>query len=451
MVIFRQKEFIEYLEYIVNIHQYNNIFSHQGIITKETALSFNKKLSEFTQNKNKEIKEIDLMKNVLYLYIKELNDELIKSISETIMNNFILYKQKMINRKLKSVFNIYKIKQQIFLSKKLSQWNHNLLNSNSKKNNNNYFNLNLNVGPIINNNSPNEINHENYLNKQKNSSENINSEKSQKRNKRHIRSNDMNNINTFNKSNSLPNMINNIDINSDKHKKKIRPLSSDESRYNYKTHKNKAMNLSAKKNFEEKILSQKMKRNKNSAEKIDKFIKRQEIFSKNNFQKKEKIIKDNEDENKLIYTFEPKINDSLRKLYKNDNTSVGKRLYNDSIVRRNKKLEKEYSKSNLGNNINKKVFNQKKIIELYEDYNIRKEKNKELIKKIEKECGYTYVPSVLHKRTTGGYSNNKTNKAQSNNSKNKIKNKNKINNVNNNKKLKKSNSCNEAFPITKNK
>ena len=451
MVIFRQKEFIEYLEYIVNIHQYNNIFSHQGIITKETALSFNKKLSEFTENKNKEIKEIDLMKNVLYLYIKELNDELIKTISETIMNNFILYKQKMINRKLKSVFNIYKIKQQIFLSKKLSQWNHNLLNSNSKKKNNNYFNLNLNVGPIINNNSPNEINHENYLNKQKNSSENINSEKSQKRNKRHIRSNDMNNINTFNKSNSLPNMINNIDINSDKHKKKIIPLSSEESRYNYKTHKNKAMNLSAKKNFEEKILSQKMKRNKNSAEKIDKFIKRQEIFSKNNFQKKEKIIKDNEDENKLIYTFEPKINDSLRKLYKNDNTSVGKRLYNDSIVRRNKKLEKEYSKSNLGNNINKKVFNQKKIIELYEDYNIRKEKNKELIKKIEKECGYTYVPSVLHKRTTGGYSNNKTNKAQSNNSKNKIKNKNKINNVNNNKKLKKSNSCNEAFPVTKNK
>ena len=105
----------------------------------------------------------------------------------------------------------------------------------------------------------------------------------------------------------------------------------------------------------------------------------------------------------------------------------------------------------MGNNINKKVFNQKKIIELYEDYNIRKEKNKELIKKIEKECGYTYVPSVLHKRTTGGYSNNKTNKAQSNNSKNKIKNKNKINNVNNNKKLKKSNSCNEAFPVTKNK
>ena len=34
-----------------------------------------------------------------------------------------------------------------------------------------------------------------------------------------------------------------------------------------------------------------------ATEKIDKFIKRQEIFYKNNYQKKEKIIKDNEDEN----------------------------------------------------------------------------------------------------------------------------------------------------------
>ena len=92
-------------------------------------------------------------------------------------------------------------------------------------------------------------------------------------------------------------------------------------------------------NFEEKVLLEKIKRNKNSAEKIDKFIKRQEIFYKNNYQKKEKIIKDNEDENKLIYTFEPKVNNSLRKLYKNDNLSVGKRLYNDSLIRRNKKKE----------------------------------------------------------------------------------------------------------------
>ena len=410
-------------------------------------------MNEITKNKNKVNKDIDLMTNVLYLYIKELNDELIKCITDTIMSNFVLYKQKMINKKLKNVFDIYKIKQQIFLGKKFSQWNNNLLNSNSNINKNNYFNLNLNVGPIINNNSTNELNKENYLNNQKNNIDNINIEKNQKKNKRHVRNNNIN-INVFNKSNSSPNMINNLDIIPENYKNKKRPLSSEDSTYNSKTNKTKKNNihLSTSKNFEEKLMSQKMKRNKNSAEKIDKFIKRQEIFSKNNNQKKEKIIKDNEDEYKLIYTFEPKINDSLRKLYKNDNISVAKRLYNDSIVRRNKQLEKEYTKSNICNNMNKKVYNQKKIIELYEDYNLRREKNKELIKKIEKECGYTYVPSIMHKKNSG-FSTNKISNVQYNTSKNKNNNNKKINkDINiNNKKLKKNNSCSESFRVIKNK
>ena len=413
-------------------------------------------MNEITKNKNNVNKDIDLMTNVLYLYIKELNDELIKSISDTIMNNFVLYKQKMINKKLKNVFNIYKIKQQIFLGKKFSQWNKNLLSLNSN-NNNNYFNLNLNVGPIINNNNnnTNDLNTENYLNKPKNNKDDINNEKNQKKNKRHVRNNN-NNINIYNKSNSSPNMINNLDIISENNKKKKRPLSSEDSTYNNKSNKTNKINnnihLSAGKNFEEKIMSQKMKRNKTSSEKIDKFIKRQEIFSKNNHQKKEKIIKDNEDEYKLIYTFEPKVNDSLRKLYKNGNISVAKRLYNDSIIRRNKQLEKDYSKSNICNNMNKKVYNQKKIIELYEDYNLRREKNKELIKKIEKECGYTYVPSILHKKNSG-YCTNKNNSIQYNTSKNKNNNNKKINNdiINNNKKLKKSNSSSESFRVIKNK
>ena len=394
-------------------------------------------MNEITKNKNKVNKDIDLMTNVLYLYIKELNDELIKSISDTIMNNFVLYKQKMINKKLKNVFNIYKIKQQIFLGKKFSQWNKNLLIINN------------------NNNNTNDLNTENYLNKPKNNKDDINNEKNQKKNKRHVRNNN-NNINIYNKSNSSPNMINNLDIISENNKKKKRPLSSEDSTYNNKSNKTNKINnnihLSAGKNFEEKIMSQKMKRNKTSSEKIDKFIKRQEIFSKNNHQKKEKIIKDNEDEYKLIYTFEPKVNDSLRKLYKNDNISVAKRLYNDSIIRRNKQLEKDYSKSNICNNMNKKVYNQKKIIELYEDYNLRREKNKELIKKIEKECGYTYVPSILHKKNSG-YSTNKNNSIQYNTSKNKNNNNKKINNdiINNNKKLKKSNSSSESFRVIKNK
>ena len=366
------------------------------------------------------------MTNILYSYLKELNTDLIKSISNTIMSNFILYKQKMINKKLKTVFNIYNTKLQLILNKKFLQWNRNLSKT-SNKNNNNYFNLNLNVGPIINNN-----NNDNNSNK-----------------KKHIRNN-TNKINILYNSNSLPNMnsnnSNNISLNQ---RKKKRPLSSEESRteknINNKNNKNKN-NLSISKNIEEKILINKMRKNKNSAEKIDKFIKRQEIFSKNNFQKKEKIIKDNEDENKLIYTFEPKINESLRKLYKNDNISVGKRLYNDSIVRRNKKIEKEYSMANMSKNLNKKTFNQQKIIELYEDYNLRKEKNEKLIQKIEKECGYTYVPSVLHKKNGTMGSRNKINY-------NKIKSINKNNNENNNqqKKLKKNNSCNGSFPVNKKK
>ena len=325
------------------------------------------------------------MTNILYSYLKELKDDLIKSISNTIMNNFIIYKQKMIYKKLKIVFNIYKKKEQIYLNKKFSQWNHSLLNDKTKTNNN-YFNLNLNVGPIINNNNNNKIP------------------------KKHIRNN-INNFSTINNSNSIKSL-----------NKKKRPLSSEESLQN----------------FEEKVLLEKIKRNKNSAEKIDKFIKRQEIFYKNNYQKKEKIIKDNEDENKLIYTFEPKVNNSLRKLYKNDNLSVGKRLYNDSLIRRNKK--KENNIVNIPKNLSKKSFNQKKILELYEDYNIRKEKNEKLIKKIEKECGYTYVPSVLHKKKFGQKT---VNKVQYN----------KDNNTNNNQKiLKKNKSCGDkSFGKNKNK
>ena len=377
-------------------------------------------MAQLTKIKKFETKEIDLMSNILYTYLKELKDDFIKIISSTIMNNFILYKQKMINKKLKSVFIIYKAKEQINLSKKFLQWNQNLSleNDKNKNNSNNYFNLNLNVGPIINNNNSNNDN-------------NNTEKKEEKKIKNKFLRNNYNTINSLQNANSMPNMTK-ISLNKKSSNKK-RPLSSEEQNKNNISNKHK--NLFINKNFEEKVLLQKMQRNKNSAEKIDKFIKRQEIFSKNNFHKKEKIIKDNEDENKLIYTFEPKINDSLRKLYKNDNLSVGKRLYNDSIIRRNKKIEKEYNLANMSKNTNKKSFNQKKIIELYEDYNIRKENKEKLIKKIEKECGYTYVPSVLHKKN-GNYVNSGI-KIQYNKSKNNIHNNN-ISNYNiDSKKLKK--------------
>ena len=393
-------------------------------------------MAQIKKNKKLEKNEIDLISNILYTYIKELKDDSIKKISDTIMNNFIIYKQKMINRKLKNVYNIYQSKEKSNLNQKFVQWNQILSkkneneNENNNKNlnnnnNNNYFNLNLNVGPIINNNNNNHnTNNSNNIK----SEENLNEKNLFK--KKHIKNNN-NNINIINSlynSNSYPNNKNNVVFNKKNNK---RPLSSD-----------------GCKNFEEKVLLQKMRRNKQSSEKIDKFIKRQEIFSKNNFHKKEKIIKDNEDENKLIYTFEPKINDSLRKLYKSDTVSVEKRLYNDSIIRRNKKLEKQYN--NMSKNNNKKPFNQKKIIELYEEYNLRKEKNEQLIKKIEKECGYTYVPSVLHKKNKSLITKNKD---KNNKSKNKKDNKNNINNNTNKngdkKTLKKNNSFTNPSLIKK--
>ena len=44
------------------------------------------------------------MKNILSSYLKGLNDENIKYISNTIMSNFILYKQKMITKKINNFF-----------------------------------------------------------------------------------------------------------------------------------------------------------------------------------------------------------------------------------------------------------------------------------------------------------------------------------------------------------
>ena len=392
--------------------------------------------NKIKEKKEKE-KETDIMMNILYLYIKELSDDLIKNISFNIITNFLKYKQNMINKKLKNIFNIYYTKEQLYLKNKFYHWNQNLINLNENNNNindeidkNNYFSLNLNVGPIMNNSSGVPIIINNNNNNKKiikseldNNNNDIDKNNKNKKKYKYLR----NNITSMNKSNSLPNM--NINISLNKQKKK-RPYSSDNSKSKKKIEFNN-----------KKIAKHKTKKNKDTNDKIDEFIRRQEIFKKNNYYKKENIIKDNEDENKLIYTFEPKINDSLRKLYKNDNISVENRLYNDSIIRRNKKLEKENNIININltkNIFNKKAFNPKKIMELYEDYNLRKEKNEKLVKKIDQECGYTYAPNVFHKKN-GGQGNSYG--THTNNNKNK-----KLN-----KKINKNNSCDKIYVDNKNK
>lgn len=338
------------------------------------------------------------MKNILSSYLKGLNDENIKYISNTIMSNFILYKQKMITKKINNIFIIYAKQELLLMKEKLLKWEqrtlyNNITNNNSKIEYNNlrdnYFHLNLNVGPIMSNSPgvPIIINNNNNSN----SNSNINNSNLNIENEYKIKNN---NNKRNNKISDFYSTINNSSSNFStiqvKKSKKQRPYSSEALERN----KNYIPNgLKSNKNFK------KIKKNNNGSEKIlNKFIQRQEKYIKSNSQKKQKIIKDSEEEYKLIYTFEPKVNESLRKLYKKDKISASNRLYNDSIERQNKILEQQINIDNNCKIIYDKNFNQNKCIELYEDSKTRKEKKEELIRKIEKECGYTYAPKVMHKK-----------------------------------------------------
>jgi len=50
-------------------------------------------MKENINDNNKEIDYIEIMKEILYYYLKGSNDEYIKFISNAMMNNFILYKK----------------------------------------------------------------------------------------------------------------------------------------------------------------------------------------------------------------------------------------------------------------------------------------------------------------------------------------------------------------------
>ena len=285
-----------------------------------------------------EIDKPEIMINILCQYLKSLNYDYIKFISNTIMNNFILYKQKMISKKLNKIFIIYKKKELLSIQQNLLKWQQNTLYNLSKnhskidfENNSrdNYFHLNLNVGPIMNNSRgiPIIINNNNN----NNSNSQINNSYINNENENNIRNyNVNNNINRNNKNtlyrNNYSTINNSLSNISSTQKAKQRPYSSEAPKRNksYMLMDNRDQNS---------ILYQKMKKNKNISNKIvNKFIQRQEKYIKNNSQKKQKIINENEEEYKLIYTFEPKVNDSLRKLYKKDKLSASKRLYNDSII-----------------------------------------------------------------------------------------------------------------------
>ena len=422
---------------------------------------FNEKMKKNSKNKKNDNNVPELMINILCVYLKGLTYDYINYISNTIMNNFIAYKQKMIKKKINNIFVIYTKQELLSIQNSLIKWYNNALYnirkskldiSNSSRDN--YFHLNLNVGPIMNNSRgiPIIINNNNNANHNNNNTTSIN-HCLNNNNKCYIdNNNNINNIisnNSKNEINKYYHKVNNY-INKNNKNKNNKNISCEN---NYRTINDSLSNVSSNNKLKQKSYSseapnrnkkiipadhrgenclfyQKMKNNRKISDKIvNKFIMRQEKYIKSNTQRKEKIIRDNEEEYKLIYTFEPKVNDSLRKLYKKDKLSASNRLYNDSILRKQKNLEK---KNNNENKNIKKSFNQTKYIELYEESKLRKEKQEELIKKVERECGYTYAPKILNKLFS-------KNTAASNNNDGENNNKNKNNNVDKNHNIKRDN------------
>ena len=78
--------------------------------------------------------------------------------------------------------------------------------------------------------------------------------------------------------------------------------------------------------------------------KFNKFINRQEDYAKLSHIFKEKILKDVEDEHKLIYTFYPKINKNSKSFVKY-NKPVYIRLYNESVEKNKLYSDKKFNKT----------------------------------------------------------------------------------------------------------
>ena len=124
---------------------------------------------------------------------------------------------------------------------------------------------------------------------------------------------------------------------------------------------------------------------------------------------------------------------------------VSKRLYNDSIIRNNKRLEKEINNKSKNSSLSGKHFNNRKYIELYEDSKLRKEKN---------ECAIPMNQLFFIKKNNIRKNFKKIERNQKNienKSFNKIKNnKGKYNKINNLKKVGKNKSC-KIFLMKNNK
>ena len=125
------------------------------------------------------------------------------------------------------------------------------------------------------------------------------------------------------------------------------------------------------------------------------FFQRLENYKIEHIQNKNNILNTYEEENNILHPFIPKVNKNFKDLIKFQNKKPAHlRLYNDSIERRNKKIELE-KKVNV--KISNKKINDEKILELYNDYKVRKINQKQLINKLDIERGFTFSPNISHK------------------------------------------------------
>lgn len=131
------------------------------------------------------------------------------------------------------------------------------------------------------------------------------------------------------------------------------------------------------------------------------FLNRQVRFQEIQTKSIEKVLKDSEEENALLCTFNPRINSNSREKLNKANELNQRhaclRLYDERIPRQNKKEQIEKNaidQIKRDTSYNRTKVDEKKIIHLYEDFKIRKRNKRLLAKKVDSERGYTYTPDI---------------------------------------------------------
>ena len=304
------------------------------------------------------------------------------------------------------------------------KFNMNLSNSNSKNNNNNKYNYNLSTSKSSKMKTKVKVDLEYLSNLSKSKTEhNLIPEKTSQYIKEQE---EFNNFCTFkpkiNRSSSFSGYYN---ISNQKSIERLY-LDSKNRMARKELQALKKTNLESKENtFKPKFVSSSVKKIKTD------FAQRLKDFENLKKKKIQKISTELENDHKLQYTFNPKINDSSsinkRNNSNNNNTLSNisktsshnqsmiskrnkipayKRLYDDNkdkIIRQEERIKQEMEKikknaSKISENSSNSNYDTKKIEELYNDYKSKKKRLREKQEQIEKEQGITFRPALISEK-----------------------------------------------------